>query len=149
MKEAITNEEIQNLEKVIIDNAGQETLDLLQKREAQRRADSIEKATATLYAGLEENKRSIDKLHDDYVRMAWEASPEAEIGRLAQERIKKTGESYEQAYESISLSRPDLYEKVVSAKADRIIAKAMIEKSEHERASKEAKAEREKKPDAK
>ena len=136
-------------EAALIKYAGQETLDIIQKRETQRRADVIEKATTPLYAGLEENRQNIEKLQNDFDRMAWEASPEAEIGRLAEQRIKKTGESFEAAYSAISLARPDLYEKVVSAKADRIIAKAMIEKSEHERASKEAKAEREKKPDAK
>ena len=142
-KGKMTQEEIDvgAFEAALIKYAGQETLDVLQKREEARRADAIEKATAPLYAGLNENRQSIEKLQNDFDRMAWEASPEAEIGRLADQRIKKTGESFEQAYSAISLARPDLYEKVVSAKAQRILAKAMIEKSESERASKAAKAE--------
>jgi hypothetical protein len=132
----MTQEEIDvgAFEAALIKYAGQETLDVLQKREEARRADAIEKATAPLYAGLNENRQSIEKLQNDFDRMAWEASPEAEIGRLAEQRIKKTGESYEAAYSDISLSRPDLYEKVVSAKAQRILAKAMIEKDEKARA---------------
>ena len=121
-------------EAAIIKYAGQETLDVIQKHEAQRRAEAIEKATAPLYAGLEENRKNIEKHQDEQARFDFERSPEGKITALAKGRASKTGETFEEAFSVLCLSHPELYEEVLQGRKERILAQAMIEKSEKARA---------------
>lgn len=108
-------------EAALIKYAGQETLDIIQKREAQRRADAIEKATAPLYEGLNENRQHIEKLHDVMARDEWEKQRQAGAKVHDQE-----------SYESYLKERQIL-----------IDTKAAIEKQEKARASKLVEAEKE------
>jgi hypothetical protein len=134
MKEEISKEEIHELEAALRRFGYSDTLDVIQKEEAQRRADSIEKATAPLYAGLEENRRNIEKHQDEQARFDFERSPEGKISALAKERLSKTGETFEEAFSVLCLSHPELYEEVIQKRKERILAQAMIEKSEKARA---------------
>ena len=138
MKEEISKEEIHELEAALRRFGYSDTLDVIQKEEAQRRADSIDKATAPLYAGLEENRKNIEHLQDEQARFDFERSPEGKITALAKGRASKTGETFEEAFSVLCLSHPELYEEVLQGRKERILAKAMIEKSESERAAKEA-----------
>jgi hypothetical protein len=58
----------QALEAGLKEYAGVETVNVLRKRDDARRADAIEKAIAPLYAGFEENRQNIKKLHDEIAR---------------------------------------------------------------------------------
>jgi hypothetical protein len=59
------------------------------KAEAQRRADLIEKATAPLYAGLNENRQNIEKLQDEQARVEWEHQQKAGANVHDQESYEK------------------------------------------------------------
>lgn len=90
-KKRVSKGEIRELEAALVQYVGVETLNVIQKRESERRAGRIKNATDSLYRAYNEIRQQIDTLQDDDARLEFEASPEGTLARLTKERIRKTG----------------------------------------------------------
>ena len=101
------------------------------KAEAQRRADLIEKATAPIYAGLDENRKNIEKLQDEMARDEWKHQTKAGANVHDQESYEK----YLQERQVLILTKASIekQEKARHIELEKIAATARIKELAVER----------------
>lgn len=141
--EQITKEEIRELEAALRKHGLGDTLDVIQKRETERRtarrADNIEKAFAPLRGAHDQLAHYTAQVQSDMLRADYEASTVYKVDEMAKQRVAKSDGlvTEEEARALIWLERPDLYAAYEREQEIDILTAAAVRKHEQERINKE------------